>query len=188
MAEQPDCPESRFEAFYTSHFSRVHGYTRRRIEAGLVDDVVSEVFLVAWRRRDEIPLDFELPWLLSVAQNVIRNMTRSSLRRLRVVDQLQQILLSRGQLVVAPEGDARLGDALADLSLADREILLLIAWDGLTPAEAASVMGIRPQRFSVRLHRARRRLEQALARREMDSCKPAGPVREPHQIYPDRRA
>jgi RNA polymerase sigma-70 factor (ECF subfamily) len=49
------------------------------------------------------------------------------------------------------------------LSERDREILLLVAWDGLEPARAARALGARPGAFAVRLHRARRRLAKLLA-------------------------
>ena len=57
----------------------------------------------------------------------------------------------------AAPADEPPGDVLATfrlLSAADQEVLSLVAWEDLTPAEAAKVLGIPAARFSVRLHRA----------------------------------
>ena len=53
--------------------------------------------------------------------------------------------------------------ALERLRPPDRELLCLLAWDGLTPAEAAEALGISSATFAVRVHRARRRYDDALA-------------------------
>jgi len=74
----------------------------------------------------------------------------------------------RGELSVwptadtLPEPDPALKNALAVLAEEDRELLTMIAWDGLSPTEAAAVLGIEPGAARVRLHRARRRLERLL--------------------------
>jgi RNA polymerase sigma-70 factor (ECF subfamily) len=72
--------------------------------------------------------------------------------------------------------DARLGTALSQLSQRDQETLLLVAWEGLAPGEAAAVVGVTQTGFSVRLHRARRRLRAAL---EQDDASPTAPDRAP---------
>lgn len=74
-------------------------------------------------------------------------------------DRLQQGLSSPESRVV----DHTVLGALATLGERDRELLLLIAWDGLSQAEAAEVLGIRRPAVATRLHRARRRLADALA-------------------------
>jgi RNA polymerase sigma-70 factor, ECF subfamily len=127
------------------------------------DDVVSEVFVIAWRRLGEAP-DDELPWLLGIARGVIANRRRGEARRRA----LHERLASTAVVEIEPgpemsEGDSDLVRALASLSERDQEVLRLVAWDGLDRARAAEVLGISTGLFAVRLHRARRRLERALA-------------------------
>lgn len=151
----------RFEALFRAHHAAVVAYARRRIPASVVDDVVGETFLVAWRRLDRIPAH-ELPWLLSVARNVLATQRRGSARRQALLLKLRRTpgppTGSADQPLAAPALDERLAAALAALSAKEREALTLIAWDGLAPHEAAVVLGDSPGAFRVRLHRARRRL------------------------------
>lgn len=133
-------------------------YARRRVPAQVADDVAAETFAIAWRRADSIPRD-PLPWLLGVARRVLSTQRRAAERRGRLRQRLSDTVEP-----VQPIGgtDARLGAALGRLSERDREALLLVAWEGLKPREAAVVVGVTPTGFSVRLHRARRRLLRAL--------------------------
>jgi RNA polymerase sigma factor (sigma-70 family) len=156
-----------FERLYREHAGRVKAYGLRRVGSdAAADEVVSDVFLVAWRRLDSIPSD-PLPWLLGVARNVIANRHRSERRitalHARIADTDRapvtdppgpDDLLDRGDLVVR---------ALARLPERDRELLMLVAWEGLEPAQLARVLGISRGTANVRLHRARRRLATALA-------------------------
>ena len=151
----------RFELLYAKFGPAVKAYALRRTSAGAADDVVAEVFLVCWRRFEEVPAD-PLPWLLGVARRVIGTNRRGEQRRAALHGRLRDHATSALATVAAP--DTALSDALAMLSDGDRELLLLIAWDGLTPAQAASVLRIKPATARVRLMRARRRLGRALGR------------------------
>jgi RNA polymerase sigma-70 factor, ECF subfamily len=127
-------------------------------------DVAAETFLVAWRRLDDVPAEPRL-WLFGVARKVIAGQFRSETRRdalaARLQGELQDDLADlAGSLA---ERDAVVSAFLA-LREADRDVLLLVAWDGLSPAEAAKVLGVTRLAFTVRLHRARRRLERELER------------------------
>lgn len=178
----------RFELLYAKHAPAVKAYVLRRTESSTADDVLAEVFVVCWRRFDEVPAD-PLPWLLGVARRVLSTQRRGERRRGALRDRLAET--ARGSsaetithpLPATPEmgdgalanvADAVLAGALAQLSDGDRELLLLIAWDGLSPAEAATVLGIKPATARVRLLRARRRLTMALARERSDptTCPP----------------
>ncbi|MDA0184519.1 RNA polymerase sigma factor [Solirubrobacter phytolaccae] len=148
----------RFVALYESHGAAVLAYARRRVGADEADDVLAETFLVAWRRRREVP-DDALPWLYAVAGNVVRNRLRAERRR--------GALYARMASTVPPAAgeaaqDLKLGEALARLKAIDREALLLTAWEGLEPERAARAAGCSRATFHVRLHRARTRLAQAL--------------------------
>jgi RNA polymerase sigma-70 factor (ECF subfamily) len=156
----------RFELLYARHAPAVKAYVLRRSDASSADDVVAEVFVVCWRRFHELPPD-ALPWLLGVARRVLSTQRRSERRRAALEDRLAGVGAAV-ESVEAPGGeDSVLVPALARLGDADRELLLLIAWDGLSPTQAAAVLGVKPATVRVRLLRARRRLSHALAREEL---------------------
>jgi RNA polymerase sigma-70 factor, ECF subfamily len=151
----------RFEMLYARHGSAVKAYVLRRAEASLADDVVAEVFLVCWRRLEELPPD-PLPWLLGVARRVLSTQRRGERRRTALQARLS--LDAGRETVSAIVEDGLLAAALSRISEADRELLLLIAWDGLSTSDAAAVLAIKPATARVRLMRARRRLARALGR------------------------
>jgi RNA polymerase sigma-70 factor (ECF subfamily) len=153
-----------FERLYAEHAGAVRGYALRRCNAAVADDVVADVFLVAWRRLEAVPED-ALPWLLGTARRVLANHARA---RDRWVALHERLAAERSH--EAPAIDAGMEGtvlrALASLGPTDREALLLVAWEGLAPARAARALDLRPASFAVRLHRARRRLAAALAAQE----------------------
>lgn len=125
--------------------------------------MLADTFLVAWRRRDEIP-DPALPWLYGVCLRTILTHRRSGRRRTRLWGRLS----SQPQTLGRDPADvhtarSEIGGAFARLSEGERETLRLTAWDGLSGEEAAEVLGITPGAFRVRLHRAREALEKHLA-------------------------
>ena len=152
----------RFEALYRAHCGAVRAFVHRRVALGAADDVVSDVFVAAWRRLDQAP-DDELGWLLGIARGVLANQRRGEARRVALRERL-----AAGAVAGVEHGPGSSGGgsevmrALGSLRGRDQELLLLVAWDGLDRAEAARVLGISTNAFSVRLHRARRRLERAL--------------------------
>lgn len=150
----------RLEQLFAAHAGAVRAYARRRIDPVSADDTVSEVFAVAWRRLDDVP-EAALPWLLGCARLVLAHQHR---RRQRDVALAERLQTAAGP--PPPQGDPVLGWALSQLSERDRELLLLIAWEGLEPAQAARVLGCSQNAVAVRLHRARRRLAAVLRRAE----------------------
>jgi RNA polymerase sigma-70 factor (ECF subfamily) len=159
MAERAPASDrgTRFDALFAAHFAAVRAYVVRRSGGAPVDDVLSEVFLVAWRRLDAVPED-GLPWLLGVARRVLANQRRGDARRAALIGRLADAL-PRSR-VVEPAGNVfgSLGEAIGALSAPEREALLLVAWEGLEPRRAARVVGCTPAAFRARLYRARRRL------------------------------
>lgn len=151
-------------ALFEQHADRVFAYAGRHIGSGTAQDVVSDVFLVAWRRVDEVPVD-ALPWLLVVARNAISNRRRGIARQHRLADELANLERSstatRGADEVALERRAMLA-ALAELSHVEREAVLLTGWDGLSVAQAAEVADCSRRAFELRLHRGRNRLRRVL--------------------------
>jgi RNA polymerase sigma factor (sigma-70 family) len=152
----------RFRLLYEAHHTPVLRYARRRCALGLsAEDVAADVFLVAWRRLDELPAD-ALPWLYGTARGVILNQRRGTRRHAALVE------LARNDAEVAmqqtPTSDGEILLAIARLSELDREALLLVAWEGLDRRRAARAMGCSTAAFAARLHRARRRLAAELER------------------------
>jgi RNA polymerase sigma factor (sigma-70 family) len=146
---------------------RVAAYVRRHVPADDVQDVVAETFLQAWRRWEDVPRP-PIAWLIGTARKVIGNSRRARRRRLALQDRLT-LLASAARTsddagILATERMAAL-EALAALPDQQREALLLVAWDGLTPDQAAGALGIRPGTFRVRTHRARTALDLHTPRR-----------------------
>ncbi len=150
-----------FEAMYRRCEEPVLGYALRRAPIELAQDAVAEVFVAAWRRFEELPPD-PLPWLIGATRKALANQRRSSARQSRLVERIATDLTDDGFNDATEQGDPGLRRALQQMSVADREALALVAWDGLTPTQAARSIGCSPVAFRVRLHRARRRLERAL--------------------------
>lgn len=152
--------QSGFERVFREHYGDVSRYVSRRIPADGVQDVVSETFITAWRRYGELRGD-PLPWLLGVARRVTANHLRGDARRTAL-----NVRLGEQEQRMAPgeqaEITSRLTLALSTLPERDREALMLVAWDGLEHRVAARVMGCSAGAFTVRVHRARRKLERTL--------------------------
>ena len=150
----------RLEELFRAHEPTVVAYVRRRAPESAVEDIVAETFLVAWRRLGQVP-DPALPWLLGVARRVLAGHRRGESRR-RKLDSRLAATQSRALPRWAEDGEDRATLALASLPEKDREALTLIAWEGLSPSEAAIVLGEPAGRFRVRLHRAKRRIKPLL--------------------------
>jgi RNA polymerase sigma-70 factor (ECF subfamily) len=146
----------RFERVFEEHSRAIFAYAARR-DAQRADDVVSETFAVAWRKLDELPVD-ERPWLYGIARRVLAGQWRSQTRQLALVSRLVETTLAQRWRGDDETEHADLYDALGQLSESDREILLLIYWEGLEPERAAAVLEISRDALSQRLHRARERL------------------------------
>ena len=154
--------EERFDDVF-AHLDAIARYARRR-GARDPDDVAAECMTIAWRRLDDVPAHDPLPWLLGCARRIVLSQRRRDQGRVA----LDAVAEPRFE---APEPvglDAALSEALASLSDIDREALLLVAWEDLTPTQAARALGINPVAFRVRLHRARRRCTSALDARLTD--------------------
>jgi RNA polymerase sigma-70 factor (ECF subfamily) len=153
------------ERLHGAHATAVRAYALRRTDPATADDVCAEVWAIAWRRLDRIPED-ALPWLFGVARRVLANQRRSERRRAALRGRLLETGFGWNDSVPPPAipSDRRLADALASLKPADREALLLVAWEGLEPARAAAALGVSAATFSVRMHRARKRLAATLDR------------------------
>jgi RNA polymerase sigma factor (sigma-70 family) len=149
------------------HEVAVHGYLARRAGRQAADDLLGEVWVRAFGRRggfDPACADAR-PWLYGIARNVLRAHWRS----IRAEDQNQAAeavdpwddVIDRLDSAAAASS-RELAYAVRALPPEEREVLLLVAWEQLTPAQAAGVLGIPPGTARSRLHRARAALRPVL--------------------------
>jgi RNA polymerase sigma-70 factor (ECF subfamily) len=168
--------EKRFTELYERCYGSVYAFAARRVGRESADEIAAETFLVAWRRSESLPLE-PLPWLYGVARNVILR------KRVEGVREGRTLAAVANELAVSPgvepdvPGDQRLAEAWQRLNGRDREALALVAWEELSVAEGGRLLGCSAPAFSVRLHRARRRLARLLAAGEQTSSSPLSEVR-----------
>lgn len=174
----------RFRDVYEECYPRVLAYATSLVGRQVGEDIASETFTVAWRRVRDIPRP-ALPWLLGVARNLVRELRRRDAHQyLLAAEEAQRI--SSGARSDAGDVAAEVTErhnalqALASLSEADRELLTLLAWHGLSAKEAAQVLDCSTATLTVRLYRARRRLEKALEAAPVPEAASAFPV----EAYP----
>ena len=159
------------EGWVREHLPAVHRYLRRRAPRDDVDDLVSEVFATAWRRRADVPREAVLPWLYRTAGFVLANHRRVR-TDLAVGDAIEvgsiagSLAGSRAGAVSADPSavvieDVALAAAWRQLSERDREVLMLTAWEGLSGRELAAVLGISVGGAGAAVFRARAALEAA---------------------------
>jgi RNA polymerase sigma-70 factor (ECF subfamily) len=157
----------RFRALYEAGFPRLLGYALRRTESAEdARDAVAETFLITWRRLDAVPdgPDARL-WLYGVIRRVLANHRRSKRRGHRLLAALRLATPPIPSPEAHPDGPlATVALAFGRLREADRDILGLVAWEGLSSSELADVLGCTPGAARIRLHRARRRLAFQLSR------------------------
>ncbi|MFC9079946.1 RNA polymerase sigma factor [Streptomyces sp. NPDC057062] len=174
----------RFRDVYEECYPRVLAYATSLVGRQMGEDITSETFTVAWQRVGSIPRP-ALPWLLGVARNLVRELRRRDAHQyLLAAEEAQRI--SSGARTDVGDIAAEVTDrhnalhALASLPEADRELLTLIAWHGLSAREAAQVLGCTTATLTVRLYRARRRLEKALETASASRTASTSPVEAPH--------
>jgi RNA polymerase sigma factor (sigma-70 family) len=169
-ARRPDA----FVEVVRRHEVAVHGYPARRAGHQAADDLLAEVWLRAFAARERYDTRYgdALPWLYGLARNVLREHWRTS---------SGEELAGLDGAVVDPWDaiDARLdsagrakamASAVRALPAADREVLLLVAWEELTPAEAAEVLGVPQGTARSRLHRARAAMRRVLSEQDADEA------------------
>ena len=162
----PKSSDQHLQELFGANFNDIQAYCLRRLPAAEAADALSEVFLVAWRRIDEVPSDdASRLWLFTVARNVVRNMERSSRRRLRVIARMGGLAATHHadpeSQVVAAEEHREMMAAFHGLSSSDQEILRLRLWEELSVTEAATVLGCGDKAASKRYQRALARLDRA---------------------------
>jgi len=171
VAQSPS-NDAKFRAIFDAHLPTVQRYCVRRLGTADANDAVSEVFLVAWRRLDDIPGDEEtLPWLLGVARNAVRNIERGRRRTRRLSAKAHSVREADDPgpevLVVRHSEYTEVAAALDTLSADDREIIRLRAWEELTAPQIATVLGVSVAAAEKRVSRALQRLTSTVGKRDM---------------------
>lgn len=152
----------RFEEIYATVYEPLQRYLRRRAPFDDADEVLDDVLLVVWQRLPSIPTEHCLPWCYGVAKRALANRRRSNARRqgllTRLATQPGQVPVDEGGLDDYPA----LAAAFRHLPEQDREVLRLWAWEGLEPREIATVLGTSANAVSLRLTKAKKKLERLL--------------------------
>ena len=158
---------------YDDHVDAVHAYLARRLGGDLARDLVADVFEAAAGQltRFDPALGSERAWLFGIATNVLRRHWRTEERRLRAwrrAGARQGVpgdpLLDVVTRLDAENDAATVMAAIADLPAEDRDLLLLVVWEGCRYDECAAVVGIPVGTVRSRLHRIRRQLAEAVGR------------------------
>ena len=164
-----DRGDARFEQAFGSHYAQVLAFAVRRVgDQATAEDIAADTFAVAWRRRSDLP-DEPLPWLYGVARRVIANQRRSQQRRgslqARLIGEAGHSEPSRDPAdILGTRSDVRA--ALAGIPEGSREVLRLVAWEGLDTRDGATALGCSPAAFRVRLFRAKRQFSKAFAEQQ----------------------
>lgn len=169
IIEGSACAPEMFGVIFDRHFTEIHGYLSRRAGSDVADGLVGEVFRIAFESRSRYRTDRScaLPWLYGIAANVLRQSWRGEQRRLRLVDKLTSEATARSiddesARARAREEVAMVVDALADLPEAEREAVLLYAWEDLTYDEIAAAQDVPVGTVRSRLNRARKRIRERI--------------------------
>lgn len=172
IAEARRSPEQ-FAEIFDRHYARIFAYAARRLGRDLAEDIASETFLVAFSRLDGYDTSHSdaVPWLYGIASNLIARQGRAESKRYRTLAKLSpDEAVGAHDDAVAGRLDATtarglLAKALRRLSAADRHVLLLVAWAGLSQPEVAAALDIPAGTVRSRLHRARQAMRTALGDR-----------------------
>ena len=158
--------DGRLTVLFENHHAELLAYCTRRIGRTDADDVVSDVFAVAWKRLDEIEWDTARPWLYGIARGVLANRWRTVRRQRRLRERLSALVGGSAETpdiyVVRRDDDNEVIHALKRLTSDDQEILMLAAWEELSAPGIARALDISVSAAEKRLTRAKQRFAKVL--------------------------
>lgn len=161
--------EAKFRSLFSENYRSIAAYFERRIGSDEAFDAADDVFLVAWRRLEEVPPgDRARPWLYGVARNVLANRRRRSARSGHLLARLQaprsNPVGNPEPIVIQQAEEQAVLDALETLRPQDQELLRLAAWEELPHREIGQILGCSRKAVDARVHRAVQALAKAMAR------------------------
>jgi RNA polymerase sigma-70 factor (ECF subfamily) len=165
----PSTTDVRFLRLFKAHQRELHAYCLRRLPVEDANDATSEIFLVAWRRTDDVPEGDEARlWLYGVARNVVRNWQRRGRRHLRLVAKTGTLATLQPEgpevQIIRNEEHREVIEAIATLSNTDQEVVRLKIWESLSNWEVGAVLGITDRAVEARYTRAIKRIRKHLKR------------------------
>ena len=125
-------------------------------------DAVADTLLILWRKERAVPAGTEdaRRYAFGLARKILLTTRRCRRRHTALADRLR--VLVREEIIPGPGVDIELRTALGSLTNRDRELVLLVAWEGFSVADASQILGIRPDAARARYSRARARLRETL--------------------------
>ena len=166
IEDSPEFRRERFRILYNDLYDDLWRYVQRRsISTEEARDTLSEVFLVAWRRLEDVPEGNEARlWLFGVARNLVKTSWRKRKRSGDLVVRIGSEMSTRGitDEELDNSGVLKIVKALQFLSENDQEILRLLAWENLSHKEISVVLGCSENAVAIRIRRARVRLMKVL--------------------------
>ena len=178
MAKSRPSNDVAFRRIYDDHYAAVLAYCLRRAPLEDAKDASADVFLVAWRRLDQLPGgERTLPWLYGTARKTLANQRRSRSRLMRLMTRLRfnppPPSVPPETAVIRQQQDQEVLAALGRLKPGDREVIQLTMWEELRQAEIGELIGCSDRAVTMRLHRALRRLQHELPSSQLKSIAPA---------------
>jgi len=177
VADAPSTDE-RFRVLFNAHHRELHAYCLRRLPTDDANEAASEIFLIAWRRAEDVP-DGEAArlWLYGVARNVVRNRQRGGRRQLRLVAKSGATAMTPPDgpevQVLRNEEHAEVVAAIGELREIDQEVVRLKIWEGLSNDAVGAILGISHRAVEARYTRAVRTLNKKL--KSGAGAAPSGP-------------
>ncbi|QKV80330.1 RNA polymerase sigma factor [Amycolatopsis sp. Hca4] len=160
-----------FGLLFDRHAGALHRYCAGRVGAEVAEDVVADVFCVAFKQRDRYDADRAnaLPWLYGIATNLLRRRWRQEAARYRAMAKAVPPLAGGDEPALraverthAAEYVRLITSALGQMPRRQRDVLLLFALADLDYGEIATALAIPVGTVRSALHRARKRLRDVL--------------------------
>lgn len=159
--------QEQFVATFRSHLPSVSKYLVRRIDRSQVEDLASEIFEIAWKKKADCPEGMELAWLYKIAGYVLANHKRKQANRIVHLPFMDHDLVAPSAEDMALNGSS-VATAFAALGPVDRQVLSLLVFEELSVTEISVVLEISANSASQRIKRARARLAENLSKKLSD--------------------
>jgi RNA polymerase sigma-70 factor (ECF subfamily) len=143
-----------FTEHYRQYLPVISKFFAYRGESADLEDLASQVFSIAWQKRDSAPAEHVAAWLYRIATNVLANHRRKSSFRLTLPLLDTDLLAPSAESLAISNVSIR--SAWQALSAKDRMILSLVSLEGFSLEESAAILRISKNASTIRFHRARK--------------------------------